>query len=50
MRPISSDQELEFAHQNNLFQRHGTRQCESYDSYMDYSRDHSKISTAEVRH
>ena len=51
MRPISSDQEHEFARQNNLFQRHGTRrQCESYESCTDYCPDHSKISTAEVRH
>ena len=51
MRPISSDQEHEFARQNKLFQRHGTRrQCESYESCTDYCRDHSKISTVEVRH
>ena len=44
MRRISSDQEHEFARQNNLFQRHGRRrQCESYESCTDYCPDHSKI-------
>ena len=51
MRRISSDQQHKFAHQNSLFQRHGTRrQCESYDFCTDCCPDHSKISIAEVRH
>ena len=51
MRRISSDQEHEFARQNNIFQRHGTRrQCECYESCTDYCPDQGKISTAEVRH